>query len=160
MEQLKKTLFIFFIVLLVTGSVVGGFYLVKKYTSPQYPKTPIVQQLTVPGMVRDTEGKIPSAFPKGLIDQKNIANVIESYNVAKDKSGEQITFRYISNKDIFATATYFKKYLSSNGWRITGLSDKAKFSSITSIKGQNEKMFVTINEIDPIGIVVDVTYIK
>lgn len=160
MDNLRKNLFILLIIVLVVGSGVGGFYLVKKYLSSQYINTPILQDLVVPGMVRNAEGKVPSEFPGDLITQNDIANVIDSYSVVVDKSGEQITFRYLSNKNMFTNTIYFKKYLSSNGWRITNLSDSAQFISVTSIKGQNEKIFVSINEIDSIGIVIDVTYVK
>lgn len=160
MDNLKKYFFILFIVALVVGSGVGGFYLIKKYISPQYPNTPIAEQEDIPGMTRDSEGKIPGVFPEGLVNQTDVQNIIESYTVTKTQSKTQITFRYISAKNISDSSLWFKKYLSTNGWRLIGtLTETDNFTSLSSAKGQ-ENVFITINNMASMGVIVDVTYVK
>lgn len=109
----------------------------------------------------DPNDKISSQIPRDLVKKEDVKQVIQSYDVTEVQGGNQYTFRYVSRKDLISNSVYYKTYLSKNGWHLNSpITENKNFVSITATKDQKEKMIITINDSNPIGVSVDVTYIK
>ena len=164
METNKKSLLIFLVLIVVGGSAYGGFYFLKKY----FTKQPIVNQNSstspedvIPGFIRDASMKIPEVFPVKLILENDIAGIVESFSVSQAGKPTQHTFKYTSKKNLGDNVFYFMKYLSTNKWHIVGVPTTEKtFASFSSTRKIIENVFITINEVESVGVIVDVTYIK
>lgn len=119
MEILKRSLLMILVLLLVGGSVYGGFYLFRKrYSSKSPMQTDVIGTTTqiIPGFERDLNNKLPGLFPIKLISEEGIVSV-ESFSI-DSKIQKQYTYRYITNWTGAHNYTYFINYLSRNGWSI------------------------------------------
>jgi hypothetical protein len=101
-------------------------------------------------------------FPIGLIDKKDILNVVESYSAVKNGDKTQYTFKYNTLKTVDQNIYHFETFTRTGGWRQSYVAlDKDK--SYYSISGSKGTMFVSIviNKFNEgKGSVVDVTFIK
>ncbi len=166
MQTVKKLSLIFIGILLISGSAYGGFYFFKRNikATPHNEVTPSQTNESLVGLKRDIKGNIDPIFPKGLINEKDVSKVIESF-VFKDTSPKtQYTFKYVSKMSYFESTNYFIKTLS-NGFQNFTLSDffKDDINQITafSLKNENtDELFITISNLPDIGAVVDITYTK
>lgn len=166
MEKIKKTLLIFLALLLVGGSAYGSSYLLKKYiirNSQEEIQGTATTTSVVAGLTRDTSNKIPSVFPKGLVIEKDIVTVIESFAVApKVNKATQYTFKYVSNKSLSANYKYFSETLTSknSGWSMVDDIFEPSFSSITVQNRAGNMLSVVIND-DSLNLsIVDITLVK
>jgi len=165
METTKKIIFSIVIVCLVAGSSTGAFYLFKKYLVKKEVAPELVTtvastspEAVIPGYKQDTSMKIPEIFPDGLIPKDDIIFIITSFSVAQE-GNSQYTFKYQSKKNITETLKYFNTYLKGSNWQAMYKPEISTTSAvITSRKGENEKLSITISNLG--GTVVDVTYIK
>jgi len=166
METTKKSLLIFLALIIVGGSAYGAFYLLKKYIN-KTPQEEVLGTATttsvVVGLTRDTSNKIPSVFPKGLVIEKDIATVIESFSVpSKVNKTTQYTFKYVSNKSLSANYKYFSETLTSknSGWSLVDDIFEPSFSSITVQNKAGNMLSIVIND-DSLNLsIVDITLVK
>lgn len=166
METTKKSLLIFLALIVVGGSAYGAFYILKKYIK----KTPEIQTQNtatttsvVNGLTRDLTNKIPATFPVGLINEKDITTVIESFTVVSEiNKTTQYTFRYVSNKDLSSAHRYFLNTLTptNKGWILVDDIVEPSFSSLTVRSKQGSMLSVVINKDSLDSSVVDITLVK
>ena len=120
METTKKSLLIFLALIVVGGSAYGAFYVLKKYIkkSPEVPPIVNTQGTTtnplIDGYLRDTENKLPTAFPKGLITEEGMV-LLETFSV-KNTRGAQDTYRYVTKLSSEKNYTHFQS-VRLDGWK-------------------------------------------
>lgn len=164
METTKKTLLILLGILLVAGSIYGGFYLFKKILNQKEKKSEVVflpEQPTL-NIKRDLEGDIPAVFPEKLIPKEDISLTLESFSVPQGNK-TQYTYRYVSKKDFIQNKNYFINFFTSNKdfsslSNTRTVSNNFFFSAYRS-KKDNTEIMVTIN-LYQLGYIVDITIIK
>lgn len=163
METTKKTLLILLGILLVAGSIYGGFYLFKKILDQKEKKSEVVflpEQPTL-SIKRDLEGDIPAVFPEKLIPKEDISLVLESFNVFQNGK-TQYTYRYISKKDYINTRNYFINTIQKlNNWNVVVASgNNTNLYTINATEPTGTEIFVAINKYKTDAIIVDLTLIK
>lgn len=161
-ERSDKGFFIkILIALVVLALLIGGYFYISKKDATLVVNENNQSVPPLKGLERDLENKLPVVFPVGLVQEKDIANTIESLTYTKEGQKTQYTFRYTSKKNFSDTLAYFMKYLSTNEWHLVGIPTTEKtFASFSSTRKIIENVFITINEVESVGVIVDVTYIK
>ncbi len=91
-------------------------WIVAAMMSPQATPPP---QATGPVPVYAPQGQITPNFPKGLI-LDSAAAISQSYSIAYASSTNLYTAIYDSSSTESGLFAVYKKYLSGNGWTITG----------------------------------------
>lgn len=164
METTKKTLLIALVILFTLGSTYGGFYFFKKYfvKSPQNDILTQTEQVpAIPGFQRDMMNEISEIFPKKLVPEEDISMSIESFTFLREDQKKEYTFRYVSKKSPYDNFVYFTDFLSKNGWHLNDApSFLERFISILSSKVNGETVSVNIAQVESIGTVVTILYLK
>jgi hypothetical protein len=159
---LHKKIFYWFISLVVLVGLVyiGGILFIRNYK----PATKVAQQqgLTTPtGMVRDTSGTIPSAFPKELIDINDVKVIQESYSYRTDKSPlRQYTLKYVSDKPLATIEKDTMIFLSAGVQKPTKVQVGEHITSIHGLTKDSRTVDVLIDNTDPLNVIVEVTVFK
>lgn len=107
---MKKILLVILLLFIFLG--VGYYFFVKKQQKEikngQVSSLKIVKQDDPPFMLN---------FPNGLIPEKGIINVVDSFRVEKEGSAqEQFTYKYVTNDPFSSIHPYFDQYFIKNGF--------------------------------------------
>jgi hypothetical protein len=159
METAKKILLIFLVVLLVGGTSYGSFYFLKKYfTKPSIKQSTTLTQTedSIPGFKRDTTNSILTYFPKGLVLEKDIKNILESFVVVQDDN-TQYTLRYISTNIWSDNFFAFNRLLISKGWNL-GTKIQGKVTNLTYTL-HKDTLYINSSEVKDVGNLIDITLV-
>lgn len=169
MENAKKIILIILVIFLVIGSSLGSFYFFKKYFTKQPPNLDQTLAINkpediIPGFQRDLTNKPPLSFPEGLVVEKNIANIVESFKSVRFDGRTEYNFKYISNLTQEKTVTFFRTYLDSGIWSLEELMvDKTdRNNPVTAIKSisKNKESILASIQRTSLGVTVSIVYIK
>lgn len=113
----------------------------------------------------DLHGSLPTVFPKDMIPEKDIKEVLSSTIIAPEIIGEvpvktRYVYTYVSNATQYATREYFAKYLRNKGNIFGGYSSQtAKDLSMTGFVEKKE-FHMTVNKVSGLGQVVVITILQ
>jgi hypothetical protein len=151
---MSKKITLLFLIIVLLGIGLGVYYKV-------FYKKPVIKESSN-NIIKDEAPPFLSAFPNGLINQKNIIKTIDSFRVDVLNNKHQYTYKYITNLSVVENNKYFNDFFVKNNFAQLSVDTAPDLSYFTiSARNKTDFVVVLVNRLkDSTGSVVDITIIK